>query len=93
MAYFKTKKTNLGKFWRALEWKILAYFMTIWNILLPFWYDFCPFVIVCGHLVLFSQFGFVWIKKNLATLVLDAKNPKLAERNGKWFKTRVCTCM
>jgi hypothetical protein len=36
MVYFQTKNPNLGKFWRALEWKILVYFMTIWNILLPF---------------------------------------------------------
>jgi hypothetical protein len=34
MVYFQTKNPNLGKFWRALEWKILVYFMTIWNILL-----------------------------------------------------------
>jgi hypothetical protein len=26
----------LGKFWRALEWKMLVYFMTMWNILRPF---------------------------------------------------------
>jgi hypothetical protein len=33
---FQTKNPNLGKFWRALEWKMLVYFMTIWNILRPF---------------------------------------------------------
>jgi hypothetical protein len=36
MVYFQTKKTILGKIWRALEWKLLFYFMTSWNILLPF---------------------------------------------------------
>jgi hypothetical protein len=30
------KNRNLGKFWRALERKMLVYFMTIWNILRPF---------------------------------------------------------
>jgi hypothetical protein len=30
------KNRNLGKFWRALEWKVLVYIMTIWNILRPF---------------------------------------------------------
>jgi hypothetical protein len=30
MVYFHT---NLGKFWRALEWKMLVYFMITWNIL------------------------------------------------------------
>jgi hypothetical protein len=33
MVYFQTKNPNLGKFWRALELKMLVYFMTIWNIL------------------------------------------------------------
>jgi hypothetical protein len=33
MVYFHTKNPYLGKFWRALEWKILAYFIPIWNIL------------------------------------------------------------
>jgi hypothetical protein len=25
MVYFQTKNPNLGKFWRALEWKMLVY--------------------------------------------------------------------
>jgi hypothetical protein len=36
MVYFQTKNPNLGKFWRALEWKMLLYFMIIWNFNLPF---------------------------------------------------------
>jgi hypothetical protein len=58
----------LGKFWRALEWKMWLYFMTIWNILRPFG-------IFCGRLVKFAvilyifPFWYVWTKKNLATLV------------------------
>jgi hypothetical protein len=32
MVYFQTKNPNLGKFLMALEWKMLVYFMTIWNI-------------------------------------------------------------
>jgi hypothetical protein len=36
MVYFQTKNPNMGKFWRALEWKMLVYFMTIWNNLWPF---------------------------------------------------------
>jgi hypothetical protein len=36
MVYFQTKIPDLGKILRALEWKMLSYFMTIWNILLPF---------------------------------------------------------
>jgi hypothetical protein len=33
---FKPKNADLGKFWRALEWKSLAYSLAILNILLPF---------------------------------------------------------
>jgi hypothetical protein len=35
MEYFQTKYTNLGKFWKALEGKMLAHFMATWNILRP----------------------------------------------------------
>jgi hypothetical protein len=59
MVFFQTKNPNLGKFWRAFKWKMLEYFMAIWNILRPFgifWYIF-PF----GKLVIiwyiFPRFG------------------------------------
>jgi hypothetical protein len=29
--FFQTKNTNLGKFWRVLQWKMLVYFMAIWS--------------------------------------------------------------
>jgi hypothetical protein len=32
MVYFQTKYPNLDEIWRALELKILLYFMPIWNI-------------------------------------------------------------
>jgi hypothetical protein len=50
MVYFQTKNPNLGKFWRALDWKMLIYFMAIRNILqtLDTFYD---------HLV---HFVFIW---------------------------------
>jgi hypothetical protein len=50
MVYFKTKSPNLGIFWRALEWKMLVYFMAIW-------YNVWPFGVVCGHFGIFSRFG------------------------------------
>jgi hypothetical protein len=54
MVYFQTKKLNLGKFgWRALDWKMLIYFMSIWNILRTFGTFFV-------HLVYFSSFGIVY---------------------------------
>jgi hypothetical protein len=50
MAYFQTKNTNLGKFWRVLQWKMVVYFMGIWSILLPFG-------LFRGHLV---QYIAIW---------------------------------
>jgi hypothetical protein len=32
MVYFQTKNPNLGKFWRAIELKMLVHLMVIWNI-------------------------------------------------------------
>jgi hypothetical protein len=68
----------LGKFWRALKWKMLVQFMAIWNILLPFG--------IChGHLIIYWSFGTVspvWvycITTNLATLVFsrESRQPKI----------------
>jgi hypothetical protein len=39
--YFQTKNPNLGKFLRALEWKMLAYlcsFVIFFGIFSPFWH-------------------------------------------------------
>jgi hypothetical protein len=56
-SYLIFKNPNLGKIWRALEWKMLVYFKTIWKIFNAIWYNILPFGIVCGHLVYFSHFG------------------------------------
>jgi hypothetical protein len=68
MAFFHTKNTNLGKFCRALQWKMLIYFYgllvyvtTIWYILWPFgipilWY----FGIFSGQLVYFVAIWYVF---------------------------------
>jgi hypothetical protein len=56
---FKPKNSNLGKFWSALERKMLVYFVVIWNIRLfgkfyghfgivvVIWYIFPRFGILC----------------------------------------------
>jgi hypothetical protein len=36
MAYFQTQNTNLGKFWRVLQWIMFIYFTVSWYILWPF---------------------------------------------------------
>jgi hypothetical protein len=50
MVYFQTKNPNGGKYWRALDWKMLTYFTDIWDIL---W----PFVTFCVHLLHLCGFG------------------------------------
>jgi hypothetical protein len=47
MVYFQTKSPNLGKFWRALEWKMLVYFIPICNISRPFGIFNGALVILC----------------------------------------------
>jgi hypothetical protein len=57
MAYFQTKNPYLGKFWRALEWKMLVQFMAIWNTLMSL-------DISYGHLVYFPRFGILCQEKS-----------------------------
>jgi hypothetical protein len=73
MAYFQTKNPSLGKFWRALQWKMFGIFLVRLVFLRPFGI-FCGFY---GHLVYFVDFMVIWYifhvlvccnKKNLATL-------------------------
>jgi hypothetical protein len=78
MVCFRTKNNpNVGKFWRALDWKMLIYFMATWNILWRFrvFYD---------HLL---HFVFIWYsfpvlvsrtKKNLATLLGNSLGSKIS---------------
>jgi hypothetical protein len=55
MVYFQTKNRSLGTFWRALQCKMLVYFMDIWSILGPF-YIFLLSDVFCGNFVYFSPF-------------------------------------
>jgi hypothetical protein len=77
MVYFQTKNHNFGKYFRALEWKMLVYFMTIWYILQQsgiLYGNLVSFGVI--WYVYFPPFWYVWTNKNLATL---QKN--LIERN------------
>jgi hypothetical protein len=63
MVYFQTKNQNLDKFWRALDWKMLIYFMAIWifyrhsGYFMTIWY-------IWVHLVPFSGFGILCQEKS-----------------------------
>jgi hypothetical protein len=58
MVSFQTKNPNLGKFWKALDWKMLKYFRAIWNIFTDIWDILWPFGTFCVHLVHFSRFWY-----------------------------------
>jgi hypothetical protein len=56
---FYTKNPNLGKFWRVLEWKMLAYFIAIWYIFRQFG---IYFVAIRYILLLFGNVFKFWEK-------------------------------
>jgi hypothetical protein len=53
MVIFKPKNPNLGKVWRALQWKIFLHVMDIWSILRPMG-------ILYGHLVYFVVIWYIF---------------------------------
>jgi hypothetical protein len=71
MVSFQTKNPNLGKFWRALDWKMLIYLRTIWNFLRIFGIFYAHLV----HSVFIGTFFTVLVSctwKNLATLATSS---------------------
>jgi hypothetical protein len=64
MVYFQTKNSNLGKFLRGLDWKMLKYFMAISNILRTFgvFHDHLVHFLFIGYS--FSGFGIMHQEKS-----------------------------
>jgi hypothetical protein len=54
MVCFQTKNPNLGKFWRAIEWKMFVDFITIWNNLRPFGVIYCRLLLLVVIWYVFS---------------------------------------
>jgi hypothetical protein len=65
----KPKMQNWENFWMVLQWKMLAYFMAIWSIALPFGKFLWKFGKLYGYSVYFFPVLVCFTKKNLATLV------------------------
>jgi hypothetical protein len=59
-----TKNPNLDKFWSALDWKMLRYFMAICNILWTFGIFYDNLVHFVFFWYIFSGFGFVYQEKS-----------------------------
>jgi hypothetical protein len=64
MVYFQTKNPNLGKFWRDLDWKMLIYFMAIWNILRAFEICYAHWIRFLLIWYIFSGFGTMYREKS-----------------------------
>jgi hypothetical protein len=81
MVTFQTKNPNLGKFWRAIDGKMLTYFMATWNILQTFG-------IFCDHLV---HFVFIWYIFSGFGIMYQEKsgNPAVEPTNQSSFEPNV----
>jgi hypothetical protein len=64
MVCFQIKNPNLDKFWRALHWKMLLYFMPIWNILQTFGIFYSHLVHFVFIWYIFSGFGIMYQEKS-----------------------------
>jgi hypothetical protein len=63
--YFSNQKYQfLGKFWRALDWKILIYFMNIRNVLWTLWIFYEHLVHILFIWYIFSSLGIMPEKKS-----------------------------
>jgi hypothetical protein len=64
MVCFQTKIPYLGKFWRALDWKMFIYFTAIWYILWRFgiFYDHLVHLVFIWYF--FSGFGVTYQEKS-----------------------------
>jgi hypothetical protein len=64
MVYFQTENPNWGKFWSALDLKMLIYFMSISNILQTFgiFYDHLVHFVFIWYI--FSAFGIIYQEKS-----------------------------
>jgi hypothetical protein len=58
MGSFQTKNSNLGKFGRALNWKMLIHITAIWNIFTDIW------DILHMTICYFSHFGIMYQEKS-----------------------------
>jgi hypothetical protein len=61
MVYFQTNISNLGTFWKALETKMLVYFMPVWNMLRPFGIFHGNFMVIWN---IFHRFGILRQEKS-----------------------------
>jgi hypothetical protein len=55
MVDFRTQNPNLGKFWSALDWEMLIYFMSIWIILRTWGISYNRLVHFSGFRIMYQE--------------------------------------
>jgi hypothetical protein len=70
MVCFQTKNPSVGKFWRALDWKMLIYILWPFGILYGYFWYYMTIWYILYSFGTFFRFWYHVPKKNLATLVL-----------------------
>jgi hypothetical protein len=64
MAYFQTKNSNLGKFWKVFQWIDLVQFVANYIYFTTIWYILWSFGIFLVFLVHFSRFSILHQEKS-----------------------------
>jgi hypothetical protein len=75
MVSFQTKNPNLGKFWRAQDWKMLIYFKLFGIFYRHLGYFVTIWYILCS----FGTFFPVWV-------IIEEKNPATLAGRGNGFE-------
>jgi hypothetical protein len=95
MVCFQTKNPNFGKIGRVLEYKMLLYFMTFWNILRPFGIIYSLLVCSLWSFGIFFSVLVYWTNKNLATLPHSPQSSQIMARvrtYAFWSSGEVSAC-
>jgi hypothetical protein len=91
MVSFQTKNNNLGKFWWALVWIMLIYFMAIWNSLQAFgiFYDHIGTFVFIWYIfpVLVSSTKKIWqiLTSSSCTTSRALTKPMVWARVARWY--------
>jgi hypothetical protein len=85
---FLTKNPNFGKFWTALEWKMLVYFMAIWNILRPSGIFYGHLVMLWSFGIYFPRFGISGLEKSGNPAPTYISSARIYNTNMKFYPSR-----
>jgi hypothetical protein len=90
MVYFRTKNSNLGKFWRTSACQMLIHFLAVWNILRTFGTCYDYFIHFVFIWYIFSGFGILHQEKSGNPASKSAGRPAFAL--AKWLLRSTISC-